>query len=252
MAKISVGFDLVLIIIMSKIMKLHLFFIPCCLALSSPGMAGSIDWGSAVADQLYTAGGTAITASYQFELGTFETGFAPDATNTALWEGKWRLIEQGDFNAPLQYAAENSLLTASGPNLIWERDQTGDESAPLSNPLLFSPGEQVYVWAFSGKTIDTTTQWALVTGNGTTQDTDWQLTAGLGDPLATTRAWRLSNADTVVFGGLNDLQGPGSYGSTPTSFTLQTALVIAPIPEPGTTVMLAVGAALCLQRRRRP
>ena len=114
------------------------------------------------------------------------------------------------------------------------------------------PGEQVYVWAFSGKTIDTTTQWALVTGNGTTQDRDWQLTAGLGDPLATTRAWRLSNADTVVFGGLNNFQGPGSYGSTPTSFTLQTALVIAPIPEPGTTVMLALGAALCLQRRRRP
>ncbi|MES2467845.1 MAG: PEP-CTERM sorting domain-containing protein [Verrucomicrobiota bacterium] len=232
-------------------MKLHLLFIPCCLALISPGMAGSIDWGSAVADELYTAGGTAIPGTYQFELGTFETGFIPDATNTALWEGNWRLIEQADFNAPLQYVAENSILTTSGPNLIWERDQTGDESAPLSNPLLFSPGEQVYVWAFSGKTIDSTTQWALVTGNGSTQDTDWQLTAGLGDPAATTRAWRLSNADTAIFGGLNDLQGAGTFGSSPASFTLQTALVMAPIPEPGITVMLAVGVALSLCRRRR-
>ncbi len=112
-------------------MKPHLLFIPCYLALGNPGMAGNIDWGSAVADRLYPAGDTAISASYQFELGIFETGFIPNATSTALWEGKWRLIEQADFNAPLQYVAENTIFTTNGPNLIWEWDQTGDESAPF-------------------------------------------------------------------------------------------------------------------------
>ena len=231
-------------------MKPRFFIILGWLGFIGPGMAGSIDWGTSVSDKLYDADGTALTAAYQFELGTFEAGFTPDASNTALWEGKWRLIEKADFNVPLQYVAENSILTTSGPNLIWERDQTGDESAPLSNPTLFSPGEQVYVWAFSGKTINSTTQWSLATGNGATLDTDWQLTAGLGDPAATTRGWRLSNADTAVFGGLNNLQGAGDYRITPASFTLQTALVMSPIPEPSIPVLLAVGTILSLRRRR--
>lgn len=220
-------------------------------ALFLPGtvMAGSIDWGTAVFDELYDAGGAGLTGSYRFELGTFGDGFVPAADNVAQWESKWKLIEEATFNAPDQYAAENSILSTSGPDLIWERDATGDETGPLTHPHLFAPGEAVYVWVFNGKSLTSTTQWALVTGQGPTVDTNWELSAALGDPLAQTRQWRLSNADTAIFGGVNDVRGAGDFDALPGSFSLQTAL-LSPIPEPDITMLLAAAAVLSLPRRR--
>ena len=220
-----------------------------CLAFPALSLAGSIDWGTALSDELFDAGGQALTSSYRFELGTFRDGFVPGSTNTGEWESKWKVIEEASFNAADQYAAENSILTASGPDLIWERDATGDENGPLSNPNLFSPGEMVFVWAFNAKAIDGTTQWALVTGQGKTANSDWRLTAAMGDALAATREWRLSNADTVFFGGLNNNRGAGDYHALPASYTLQTAL-LSPIPEPDTIILLAAATAISLSRRR--
>ena len=149
----------------------------------------------------------------------------------------------------MQHAAENSVLTTSGPYLMWERDATGDENGPLTNPNLFSPGEVVYVWVFNGKTIGSTTQWALVTGEGLTTDTDWKLSAEMGAALAETREWRLSNADFPIFGAVNNIQGAGTFRATPGSFTLQTALV-SPIPEPDITLLVAAVCLFSQQRRR--
>ena len=230
-------------------MKFRFSFLIGWLALRSLAVAGSIDWGTAVNDSLYDTDGAALSGSYHFELGTFRDGFVPDSTNTSQWESKWKLIEEAGFNAPMQYVAENSILTSSGPDLIWERDATGDETGPLMNPNIFAPGESVYFWAFNGKPVTGTTQWALATGRSLTIDTDWELSAALGDPLALTRQWRLSNADTAIFGGLNGTRGAGTFNALPGSFTLQTSLV-SPIPEPDISVLLAALAVLILHRRR--
>ena len=221
----------------------------CWLALRGLTFAGSIDWGTAVNDSLYGAEGAALSVSYHFELGTFRDGFVPDSTNTSQWESKWKLIEEAGFNAPMQYVAENSILTSSGPDLIWERDATGDETAPLTNPNIFAPGEAVYFWAFSGKTITGTTQWGLASGRGLTTDTDWELSAALGDPMAQTRQWRLSNADAAVIGGPNGTRGGDTFNALPGSFTLQTSFV-SPVPEPDISVLLAAVTILNLRRRR--
>ncbi len=230
-------------------MKIQLAAIAYSLLLPSMVVAGSIDWGTAVSDQLYNAAGSPLTSNYRFEIGTFKDGFIPDAGNTAQWESKWKLIEEASFNAPAQYVAENSILTTSGPNLIWERDATGDESGPLTNPNIFTPTESVYFWAFDTKSLTGAAQWALITGNGSTLDTEWDLTADLGNPLAQTRQWRLSNADTAIFGGINGTRGGGVFQSLPSSFTLQTAELV-PIPEPGIAVLIVLATALSFHRRR--
>lgn len=214
---------------------------------ASPGLAGSIDWGTAVNDSLYDASGVPLTEGYQFELGTFPSTFTPTLANVSQWAAQWKRIEPAAFNAINQYVAENSILRTSGANLVWERDATLDEDAPTGNPNVFSPGESVYMWTFNHKAIDSTAQWALVTGRGSTLHTDWELTAAMGAELAELRTWRLSNATDSVIGGLHNAQGPGTYLSNPSAFNLQTALVV---PEPGSVLLLGA-AALTAWRRRR-
>src|SRR5436190_21294119 len=84
-----------------------------------PCPAGSIDWGTAVLDPLYDAGGSFLTAEYQFELGTFADGFVPTDGNLNAWASHWKVIENGAYNAPMRYVTENSILTSSGPDLMW-------------------------------------------------------------------------------------------------------------------------------------
>lgn len=230
-------------------MKTRLLVVIGGLVLPCPLLAGSIDWGTALFDELYDADSSPLTGSYRFELGTFADGFLPDDTNTSEWEFKWKLIEEATFDAPMQQAEENSILTTSGPDLKWVPDASGDENGPLTNLNLFSPGEVVYVWVFNDKTIGGTTQWALVTGEGLTTDTDWTLSAEMGAALAETREWRLSNADLPIFGAVNNIQGAGTFRASPGSFTLQTAIV-SPIPEPDITLLLAAACLFSQQRRR--
>lgn len=230
----------------------RLLFILAGLAAMGPcGVrAGSISWGSAVADKLYDSEGSLLTSDYTFEMGTFSGGFVPTAVNLGDWAASWKLLEKADFITSPLYVTENSILSTSGPGLIWERDALNDPPTPASNPNVFLPGERVYVWAYNSKATGTAVQWALLTGTGSTSDTDWVLSAGMGDELAMTLQWRLSNANTPVYGGLNNVRGPGDYGAEPVTYSLQTAIAMA-IPEPSTTGMLAAFLFLPLSRRRR-
>jgi hypothetical protein len=230
-------------------MKLSSFYPLILLTASAAhGRAGSIDWGSSVMDQIFDAQGNYLSADYSFEMGVFADNFVPSAQNLALWESKWKPIEKAAYNAPMRYVTENSILTASGSDLIWQRDAVGDEGGPLTNPNLFKPGDQVYVWAFNNKSVTVTSQWALITGDGVTNDTNWTLSLAMGDALAVTRNWRFSNADTAIVGGLNNLREPGNYSATPGTFTLQTTLIA--IPEPTSTLLLAAALSPLLRRRR--
>ncbi|MDB6069053.1 MAG: hypothetical protein JWL81_224 [Verrucomicrobiales bacterium] len=228
-----------------------LFTLTSLAVLPCGATAGSISWGSAVADKLYDSEGSPLTSDYSFEMGTFSGGFEPTAANLGDWAGSWKLLEKADFITSPLYFTENSLLATSGPGLVWERDAVNDPPTPASNPNVFFPGERVYVWAYNSKASGTPVQWALLTGTGSTSDTDWVLTADMGDELAMTLQWRLSNATTPVYGGLNNLRGPGGYSAEPATYSLQTALVVT-IPEPSATGLLTAIFLLPLNRRRRP
>ena len=231
-------------------MKLSCLLLLALCAWRGPLMAGSIDWGTAAFDALYNADGGPLDGTFRFELGTFAGDFTPSPSNTTAWASQWKGIEEATFNAPSQYAAENSILTTSGPNLIWQRDAEGDESGPLSNPNVFAPGEAVYLWVYNSKNISSTAQWALVTGRGATPNTDWVLNAGMGAALAPTVEWRLLYANTAIQGGVNGVLGGGVVRASPGSFSLQTAL-LSPIPEPSISLLLALGWTLGFRRSRR-
>ena len=64
--------------------------------------------------------------------------------------------------------------------------------------------------------------------------------------------WRIEDASTVIFGGLNDGQGPGTYSVTPGSFARQPPADPTAVPEPGSLLLIsAVGSIFALRRKRR-
>lgn len=212
--------------------------------------AGSISWGSAVGDSLYDSAGSPLTADYTFEMGTFAGGFEPTGANLGDWAASWKLLEKADFLTSPLYFTENSILTTTGPGLVWERDAVNDAASPTANPHVFLPGERVYIWAYNHKTGGPAMEWALLTGTGAKPDTDWVLSADMGNELAMTLQWRLSNADTPLFGGLNNLRGPGDFSAEPSAYSLQTAMALV-IPEPTTAGLLGAVFLTPLTVRRR-
>ena len=231
--------------------------IPLLAALLSPAVvhAGTINWGSAFKDTLFNAYANPLTADFRWEMGSFAPGFTPSENNLASWEANWRLLEEGAYSQPNQYATETSVLidnpdTGTG-GFLWQRDDF-DPALPASNPNVFRTGDRMYIWVYNAKGISPSTEWALVTGitGGSSGSTNWSLPADIGsqsNPNA--MDWRLSTANTVVFGGLNTVDGPGFNNQVAGPYSLQTARLV---PEPTTACMGLGGiAALFLRRQRR-
>ena len=93
-------------------------------------------------------------------------------------------------------------------------------------------------------------EWLLYTNDSSDGDaTDDLIFPSYQGQNPATLEWTVENASAVVFGGLNDTQGPGQYDSPSGGFELQTHT----IPEPGSALFLSAlvaGAALIRRRRR--
>lgn len=191
----------------------------------------TIAWQKSVFDiaPMYTNNGGALDASFTFELGTFDS-FAPDMSNLDQWAANWKLLDVGNWD-PVDQAFGNSFT--------FNADGT---VSGLVGSDTFVAGEQAYLWAHNG------TEWALVTDfSGVDSNSRWMLPS-MTVPNAGAFIWELPTADTVIVGGVNDIQSgtPHSFDPAP-GFRLQTAV----IPEPGSVLLLASAAAVFGLRRRR-
>jgi hypothetical protein len=231
--------------------------------LCQPGAANavSVSWGSWVPANLIDSQGNSLDGSYQFEIGTFTAGFTPDANNMADWSTNFTVFDR-------TYAANGG---PSDPNGDWdvsvplftgisEIDAGGHSLSPDANPSsVFTPGDQIYLWVYNQKTLTPGAEWALVTrapSGGSGNPNEWIIPDPANpDPfhtqqLALTDELNPANqADTAIFGGVNNVQGPGEYntGSTPSTFHLQTHVV----PEPAAGLLIgALGLASVLRRKR--
>lgn len=204
--------------------------------VSVPAAARTIDWGNSVGDALYDSAGAALDSSFVFELGSFGS-FVPTALNLEDWESNWKAFDRAstpsDWNAVAGFFSSSATMEDGG---------VSSEAPPLS-PHVFAAGEQAYIWVFNTQTMAYGfTEWALLTDLD-----DWMFPAPGGktdEPLE----WRISTADTLVYGGLADQQGPGDYTVDPPSFAIQTHAVV---PEPTTGVLVLLAAGVAMWRRRR-
>jgi hypothetical protein len=213
----------------------------------SSAQARSINWGSAVFDSLYYSGGATLDENMIFEVGSFGS-FVPTEANMDLWSANWKVFDQATvanerWNVADAFVSSSANVTASG--------QSNTAASLGLPPNVFAPGELGYIWAYSGnQTYQAGLEWALVTNtssDGNSVD-DWLFPVH-SDQQSLPLEWRLSTASSVVFGGLNDVDGAGVY-SEAGSYQLQTH-TIAAVPEPSASLLTSIAGLLLASRRRR-
>jgi hypothetical protein len=225
-----------------------------CLALAlawaQGTQASTVFWGSNFNDNLYNSSGQQLDSTYNFEIGTFGS-FVPTYQNVDQWAANWHMIDyanntDGNWDSSNQFFAGTVSFATDGTSHSHSDPSTGIPQFNSSD--VFTQGNTVYLWVFNSQTIDPGSQWALVTEVGNTgplNNDPWVVP----NPADTSGSynWSLNDASTSVIGGVNNLQGPGTYSATPGVFSLQTAVV----PEPGSALLLLAAAATHLIRRAR-
>ncbi|MDZ4405379.1 PEP-CTERM sorting domain-containing protein [Prosthecobacter sp.] len=214
-----------------------------CLVLALAWMHGAhastIFWGSQFNDLLFDSNGQPLDTSYSFEIGSFGS-FVPTYQNVDQWEANWKVFDRAfDPDANGWNAAEQFFVGTVNHNLA------GGSDSPDANPAdVFAQDEVAYLWVYNSKSIVPSSEWALVTDGSNTANI-WRFPDPADD--SGSYNWDLITADTPIIGGVNDMQGDGTFSVNPGTFSLQTAVV----PEPGSAFLLFAAAAAHLTRRAR-
>ena len=227
-------------------MKLRktLLLLPTAIALATPASAIQINWGDEVDSNLRDSFGNSLDATYAIQLGFFEKvlgqQFVPNAANAADWSSHWKVFDQAAFDPLAGYFASTVMLNADGTSSSSFADN--DLGLDFSN-------QDAYIWIHNSETPGTTTEWFL--GRSST-GTAWHIPDKVAD-CCDNRApleWSVSDltlGKVPVFGKQGTDTGGGSYTVTGT-YTLQTFTFV---PEPSSSLLLALGGVAVALRRRR-
>ena len=212
--------------------------IQATLTFMESARADTVSWGTASGDDLRQSDGSFLDTTFTFQLGVFVDAFDPDGSNTSLWSGSWQPFDEATsanngFNPIVGFVNRTVPLNEDGTTAV-------DPFAADGHNFFDA---QPMVWVFNNKNADTSSEWALYT------DTDWIFPSSASDSSPTSHQFRLADADTVIFGGINSTTSSGgSREAEIATFDLQTHQV----PEPSSGILGLLGALLLGWRRRRP
>lgn len=192
--------------------------------------AQTLNWGSAAFSDLYDSEGNELDSSFVFELGAFDMGFTPTTENTNDWFANWRVFDTANYNAV------NGVFTGT------------EQVNEVSNYESMFEGLDAYIWVRNGSTPSPDTEWFLArksTGPGAWVFPD--LDPGCC-PNGEVTQWSITQLGTEdpIWGNQGGNLGGGEFSVTG-NFDLQTHVV----PEPASSVMALMAAAVVVLRRRR-
>ena len=241
------------------------------LLLTLSGRADTINWSGDLTDDKFFnqagVGGLPLDGSYWFELGTFGSGFTPTSANVGSWAANWHIADRASSDAsidPNQQWNPGSpvgtlpILSASvavdgHTGLTSKFGELNSAAAQLDAKYLNNDGltgydftdqatpgfkQKAYIWVFNDRTIGPSSYWGLFTSTSPVwefPEHDPSLAPCNCAPLN----FYLSQTDVSVLGPPPTAPGPG------------TTLVLIPVPEPGSAILiLAAGIILLIKRRR--
>lgn len=206
--------------------------------ISQPLLAATINWGPSVSGGDYLSDGAALTPAVTpaviFELGVFNIGFSPTASNTNLWASSWTAVSSSAYDAT-QTNYGTQLTTTS------------------FSSLGIAQGRQVFVWGFNQKPIDATTEWVLysaLTSLSTAPKSDnWVSPGGPGDQGNPSIDWSPATTNQVAFGATSTGTGGGLVDTSVPLVGDQVQLYKV-VPEINSLLLVAVGSLMFFRRKR--
>lgn len=230
-----------------KLQKI-LLGLPAAIVLATPASAIQINWGSAVDSVFRDSTGTPLDETFAIQLGYFESvlgePFVPTATNVTEWSSHWKVFDQAAFNPAEGYFTSSAVM-----------DSTGSSDSPFATLGVDFSNQEAYIWIHNTETPDPTAEWFLGRSATASANTSaWTLPAKPADDCCDTTVleWSvtdLDSGDTPVYGKQGDQTGSGAFTVTGSGYTLQTFTFV---PEPSSSLLLALGGMAVALRRRRP
>ena len=221
--------------------KLKALFLTGILIMTSQSVsAQTINWGGtsfSFNNLSYLSDGSAMPATFNWQVGTFTGGFVPTLSNASSWSSNW-----------VSFGSDTT-----DPSFPYTWGGIGSVSSAATNGL------QGYIWGYNnvslmGQTggealLVTSASWVTPTFGSITPSPDW----AIGN--ATTAV--VGRIDTNINGAGGVIQGAGTYtspvsDSTASTFEVQSASFgTSPVPEPSAALLLGVVGMMARLRRLR-
>jgi hypothetical protein len=242
-------------------------------ALLGTSQAATINWGGAFFTTNYSADGTqletgptAVLASGEvmYELGIFQnadgTEFIPTYANADEWAHRWVVFEANDSTIDSATSGYDETFGYFG-NIasMGDRDEqiTSVSSSESGGNLV--TGFQAYIWGFDTKDLDGPEQpeWFLVTGKdgGATgaATTNWVVPdSSATNNISFDIQWDIASASEAIVGRIdNNIGAGGMVDPVPGGGFDPSDHQFATVPEPSSIVLLLLGAAGLLRRKRQ-
>lgn len=216
-----------------------LLILPAAMVLATPARAIQINWGCEVDSVLRDSFGNPLDETFAVQLGFFTSvlgdNFVPGASNTADWSSHWKVFDQAAFDPASGYFTSSALLKSDGSS-----------DSPFADLGVDFSNQGAYLWIHNSENPGPQSEWFLVTAPA------WRI-PGKVDDCCDNRLppeWSVSDLTSgaiPVYGKQGDTTGSGVFTVTG-SYTLQTFTVV---PEPSTSLLLALGGLSVVLRRRR-
>ncbi len=186
--------------------------------LAAPEEGGTqIGWASeAFAHNLMADGQTTFEEhgeSIRFELGTFAPGFDPTTATQDQWASNWIVLQGVDYDLVDQQFIQTATLR--------------------SNDSPFTLNTQAYIWGYTSKSFEETSQWILVAAPS------WKWPASTS-PLPTTFSMSDARPQDALMGSVNPESG---------DYHMHFEYVV--VPEPSAALLACVASLGLVLRRRR-
>ena len=228
-------------------MKKTILYSLGALLLTGNASALTVFWGSNVWSDIYESDGSTMVsaADFTFQIGAFDAGFDPETAAVEDFSNAWHVFDESDYSDTNMFFDSKADMGAGGISNGTNADTSFDFRS-----------SELYIWVYNANApaTDGTTElcheWALIEGG-------WVLPASEGDQTTLPEEYRVSNAVSPIYGGLNNVQNPDAvagvdYTAPSGAFDLQTHTVcLQAVPEPSSSLLLLLSSLGFLARRNR-